>query len=90
VETIEGQKFANETISVEGKSFRNCVFQSCTLTFQGGEMPDMAQCELFDTAWDLKGAAVTTLNFLSWLHVQTGGREIVEPIIDGIKRGDRF
>jgi hypothetical protein len=90
METIEGRRFVKETIQLDGKRFRDCDFDGCTITFQGGEMPDISQCRMTDTVWDIQGTAANTINFLSWLYMQTGGKDMVDPILDGIRRGHRF
>jgi hypothetical protein len=33
---VNGQKFRNQSVEIDGKSYRNCAFDTCTIIYSGG------------------------------------------------------
>lgn len=65
---VTNQTFANETVSVDGKTFTNCTFTNVILLFEGGDMPTFNDCRFSDVTLDFGGPAANTLEFLGGLY----------------------
>lgn len=68
MERIENQTFQDQSVSVDGKRFVACTFESCTLLYTGGDVPAFAKCRFNDVSLQFGESAVDTLKFLSGLR----------------------
>lgn len=84
METIENTTFQGEAIMVDGKQFKSCLFEECTLVFAGGELPEFQNCQFENISMQFDGAAAKTLKFLSGLSAG-GFSAAVENIIGGVR-----
>ena len=68
MEVVEDKSFRDETVSLDGKLFVRCNFESCTLVFAGGhcewEASNFSHCRV-----TLEGAASNTLQVLRALGI---------------------
>jgi len=53
-----------ETVEVDGKSFRDTRFQKCTLIYSGGSVPVFDNCHFEGCTWTPTGPALNTMLFL--------------------------
>jgi hypothetical protein len=85
MERIENQTFQDQSVSVDGKRFVACTFESCTLLYTGGDVPAFAKCRFNDVSLQFGESAVDTLKFLSGLR-EGGFTQAVDKIIQGIRQ----
>lgn len=85
MERIENQTFRNEVVSVDGKRFVACVFDSCTLLYAGGDVPVFSQCRFIEVSLQFTDSAVDTIKFLSGLR-EGVFTQAVDKIIQGIRQ----
>jgi hypothetical protein len=45
MQILENQTFTDQVVSIDDKSFINCIFTRCTLLYSGGEL------NWYDTQW---------------------------------------
>ena len=85
VGTIRDKVFNNETITLDGREFKSCIFIGCKLIYNGGEMPDfIGQCTFEKgTVFDIGGAAKRTITFLKFLNGTDC--DLVDNLIDFMK-----
>lgn len=75
----------NSTVSLDGKTFINCTFTGCKLTYAGGTPPVLKGCTFTGTQFTFTGAAKNTATFLHLLATPASGmRAMVEEIL-GVK-----
>jgi hypothetical protein len=83
---IEGQRFLNQTIVLDGKEYLDCEFANCKLIYSGGEVPKLHRCSFAQCQWQLDEAAKRTIQFLRGIyHSGPGGRELVEETLKSIR-----
>lgn len=77
---FEDQQFADEPIRLDGNEFVRCRFERCQLTYAGGPVPTLAECQFVDVNWQFSEAAANTLQFLRGLFHGggAGGQALVE------------
>lgn len=85
MERIENQTLRNEAVSVDGKQFVACVFDNCTLSYAGGEVPVFNNCRFVDVSLQFSDSAVGTLKFLSGLR-EGVFTQAVDKIIQGVRQ----
>ena len=82
----QDQRFSNERIELDGKSFHGCTFDNCELVFSGDRPPTFSDNRYRNTTFTLTGHAVRTVYLLSNIyHAGKGGEEVVESLIADIK-----
>ena len=86
---FDGKSFVAKALDVDDKSFVNCKFKRCTLTYSGGNPPTLNGCSFEDCSWKFDAAAARTLGFLSGLY--NGGFEnVVESTFQEVRKGAAF
>lgn len=78
--------FNRETVVLDGESFADCEFQSCRLTYGGGELPHFDHCRFDDCEWKFEDGAARTLAHLK-LVWNVGGKAPVQAMIKEITGG---
>ena len=63
----KGQTFNGQQVEIDGESFEDCQFQSCTLTYSGGPIRGRS-CMFNDCKWRFVGAANATTVFLREMY----------------------
>lgn len=80
------QKFENERIELDGKTFHDCEFENCELVFDGDRPPTFSDNRFVDSVFVLTGHATRTMYLLSNIyHAGDGGKEVVESIFSDIR-----
>lgn len=74
-----GQRFEDQTISLDGGTFRDCTFTNCVFLFSA-VLPVILQGSSFDKCrWEFVGPAANTMAFIRSLYAR-GEKELVEAI----------
>lgn len=86
---FQNQRFADETVELNGHSFIACTFQRCYLRYSGDGEPSLAGCTFIDTTWLWEGAALSTIRTLRAMYHSLGpeGRRAAKKVIDEILVG---
>jgi hypothetical protein len=86
---IQNQRFADQTVELNGNSYSNCSFERCYLGYCGDGEPSLHACTFVDVTWVWEGAALATFRTLSAMYNHLGpeGRRIAEKVIDKIRSG---
>lgn len=84
VNVTENQTFQDEAILVDGKQYKNCVFQDVTLIYEGGQLPTFVNCQFRGVDMQFAQAAANTLKFLSGLN-KGGFKAAVDSILKGVR-----
>ena len=83
------ETFRNERISLDGKSFHDCVFENCELEFTGDRPPTFSNNRYLNTVFVLSGPAIRTVYLLSNIyHAGEGGRQVFESLFEDIRNQD--
>lgn len=82
------QTFSRTTEVLDGNDFKNCVFENCTLIYQGGMLPSLINCKLQDCRWEFRDGADRTIAFLRALYHGLGdnGKQVIDQAVEAIKR----
>jgi hypothetical protein len=80
-----GQKFADQTISLDGGTFRDCEFVNCVLYFSGLLPVDLRGSSLSGCRWEFHGPAGNTIGFLRALS-QRGEKGLIESVFADISQ----
>lgn len=82
VHEFESQIFSDLRISLDFQSFHNCKFISCQMVYRGYGPVSLIGNSFSSCEWIFEDAASATLGFLSALHQQgKGGEVLVESIL---------
>ena len=82
-----GQRFEDQTISLDGSTFRDCTFTNCAFLFSA-LLPVILQGSAFvNCRWEFVGPAANTMAFIRSLY-QRGETELVEAIFADARSGD--
>jgi hypothetical protein len=81
--------FSNETVELDGQTFRDCTFDTCVLIYRGGQPPEISNCLFPKCEWRLEDAADRTLDFFGLLH-RIGADDVVREVIATILKDDQF
>lgn len=85
---LGGGHFKNQMITLDFLSFRDCVFEECTIVFNGFGAISLIGCEFRNCAYEMGGAAANTIDFLtSMYHGVEGGKELIELTFANIRNG---
>lgn len=80
------QKFSDERIELDAKSFHDCEFENCELVFSGDRPPTFSDNRFINCQFVLTGAATRTLYLLSNIyHAGKGGQDVVDSIVDDLR-----
>jgi hypothetical protein len=84
----EDAAFDDTTVEVDGNRYARCVFRNCTLSYNGGEIPQLLQNEFHSCKWEFNEAAQRTLVFLSALY-RGGFEKLIEATFDNVRKSFR-
>lgn len=74
-----GQRFENQTISLDGATLRDCTFVNCVFLFSA-LLPVILDASSFNNCrWEFVGPAANTMAFIRSLY-HRGEKELVEAI----------
>ena len=62
------RKFGSEEVTIDGRHFRDCVFDGTVLAYQGGSLPLFEDCNLGTATVKFTGSASNTLTFIRLLR----------------------
>lgn len=87
MEAVSDKEFNGERIVLDGKSFTNCRFLSCTLVFEGGDVFVLTDCAVSnDTLFTLSGAAQVTMQRIhAMLHSTGWATDVAKNILEILK-----
>lgn len=72
--TFEGQ----EMVETDGRSFKDCAFNSAVLVYRGGDHPAFDNCSFGpDVSWRFLGPALLTVQFLQRIANDPGGENFI-------------
>ena len=79
MEVVTGRTFDGlEPVETDGKTFRNCAFNSAALIYRGGEHPFFDTCSFGpETSWRWLGPALKTIQFLQRIGNDEGGEHFI-------------
>jgi hypothetical protein len=82
------ETFIDQDISVDGTAFERCAFVNCRLLYNGGELPDIRNCNISPpTVWRFGGSAYATLALVQGIANATkGGALAYERLMEVIGR----
>jgi len=81
---VKNKTFQNEVVPVDGKQFRDCVFNNATLEFAGGELPTFTDCRFNDVKLQFQDAAANTLKLLGGLR-NGGFSTAIDEILESVR-----
>ena len=81
----QGNVFVKSTVIIDAKRFEDCVFQECTLLYNGGEAPAFKGCKFTNSRLMVGEAAARTCAFLQAMFNSTL-RPMAEPILNEIQK----
>src|SRR5579883_66592 len=86
---VNGVDFKNETVTLDGKLFRNCNFDgSCVIVFRGTQATGFAHCKFSPQCqWRFDGPALLTMDFLRAPYSDPAFRPLVDATLNSIKDG---
>ncbi|OCW56919.1 hypothetical protein [Hoeflea olei] len=84
--SFRNRSFFEQSIGLDGSSFRDCVFTSCSISYCGGEIPSLSGCRFDGCTWQFGGPAANTIAFLSGMH-RGGFDRLIEATFEEIRRG---
>ena len=86
---FQNQRFADQTVELNGHNFNSCTFERCHLRYCGDGDPSFVGCTFIDVKWVWEGAALAALRWLSAMHNHLGPerRRDAENIIRAIQGG---
>ncbi|CAL6700421.1 TPA: hypothetical protein ACNEGM_000210 [Escherichia coli] len=84
---IVGKTYENQKVILDGKTYEECSFVSCSIVYTGTGSIGLVNNTFIDCTWSFEGAAANTLQFLSVIYSDMGdfGRELVEATFRNIK-----
>ena len=78
---------AADTVETDGALFVQCVFDSATLKYSGGQHPSFDTCEFRNVGWYFSDAALRTIQLLQQIN-NGGGESGNKMIADLFKPGN--
>ena|SRR5712691_1176211 len=85
---VEGQTFINETVTLDGNEYLNCVFGKCRIAYGATAPAKLVNSEFDSCTWEFIGAAGLTVDFMTALYAMGGGAlELIEGTFNNIRRG---
>jgi hypothetical protein len=78
--------FKNTTVTLDGNEFEKCVFEGCTLEYDGSQAVALSGSTMSNCTWAFKGSAANAVQFMSALY-QSGaqGALLVEATFNQIR-----
>jgi hypothetical protein len=62
------QTFRNQTVVLDGNEFEQCVFEGCTLEYQGVKAVALTGNVIDNCQWTFKGPAANAVQFMGALY----------------------
>jgi hypothetical protein len=83
----KGQTFINQEIHLDEQEFIGCTFRDCTIVYSGGGGCTLVDCEFHECAYQFRGAALRTVNFMRALYQMGGGvQSLIENTLAEIRK----
>ena len=85
--SFEDKTFSRRVMVVDGKTFRKCRFEQCSLVYKGGVIPIFDGCDLQSCRWVFDEAAARTIQMLHLIYHGFGkySEQIVNQIFEDVK-----
>lgn len=80
------KEFKGQTLKIDGKSFQDARFDSCTLIYSGGLFPTFKRCKFIAPKFVFDGPAANALRLMASLYADGAGT-IIENTFDEIRGG---
>jgi hypothetical protein len=80
MEEIRDRRFAGEDLTIDGKSFIGCTFESGTIHYAGGALPTFEQCTFGAVQWHFDDAALRTVQLLQMIFNSPGGFDFIKSL----------
>lgn len=80
-------RLTDQRIIVDGQLFENCVFDNCTLVYQGGPVPGFVRCSFNPPRFTFENQADNTLSFLKSLAADPGMSHVVKSTFPELFKG---
>ena len=87
-EEYKKENFENESIQVDGNTYKSCKFKDSELKFGAIKPVSFVDCSFENVSWHFIDHAEITFDFLTALY-QAGGEEIIETLFDNIRSGKK-
>lgn len=87
MEEVSGRTFEGlEPVETDGKTFKDCTFDSAALIYRGGEHPFFDSCSFGrETSWRFLGPALKTIQFLQRIANDQGGEGFIADLFENGK-----
>lgn len=83
----ENKNFENQTVQLDGNTFKYCMFKNCILEYGGGDHIGLDECTFISPKLKLSGAAERTYKFFRWMwNNGEVGKSFVEDFIAQVRR----
>jgi len=66
--THAAKAFTDQILQVDGQRFVDCKFKKVLLVYSGGAVPHFESCNFETCQWEMRGAALRTVDFLGYLY----------------------
>ena len=85
---VENKTFEDQTVEIDGKEFKGCVFKNCLIQFNGKAQMGLSNCQFHGCSLGMSGAAGLTVGYLKAIYHGLGdwGSENVEILFDEIRK----
>jgi hypothetical protein len=80
----EKQRFADQSIVIDGNHYVACEFVRCRIQFSGGSLPKLIDNSFTDCSFVFDGAAARTVQFMTALY-GGGGKDLIETTFESIR-----
>lgn len=64
MQDFKNQIFRDQIVHIDGGRFTDCEFHNCTITYSGGEEPQLYNCKFVGEKFRFEDAAMRTLSLL--------------------------
>lgn len=80
------QTFRNQNLVLDGNEYEQCVFEACTLEYQGVKAVALTGSTINNCQWSFKGPAANAVQFMSALYGSgQQGAMLVEQTFNAIR-----
>lgn len=86
--TFEGESFSEQTIRMDGKTFRRCTFTECVLEIGGASFFTLEGNTFASCSWVFVDSASTTLTILAAMGQERSFRDMVEGVVNDVLSGN--
>ena len=82
----QNKTIKNVFIALDGKTFVNCHFENCELSYSGLMQVSLKECTFSKCKWFFAGAAKNTIGFMTGMYGLGGTQaKVVEKVFDQIR-----